>query len=225
VQISVATDLAHLLLTVLPFALASMVNPLAVITIMAVLSATNRRALKAVLFTVTYAAVFSAVCLLLVAIGSAATSGGKPSAVTVGIDLVFGVVLLYVAGRSLTRRSASRSFDPDALGLAAVVSMGVFFSASNFSSLIPALAAGKDIGVVAVPPLDKAIAFGFLLAVTLSWVWVPVAMYLVTPANFDRLLDPVIRVLRRRGGQMMAAVFFLIGLYLLYRGVTGFVAL
>lgn len=80
------TDLSHLLLTVLPFALASMVSPLAVVTIMAVLSGTERRAFKAILFAATYAAVFSAICLLLLTIGSAATTGGKPSVATVSIE-------------------------------------------------------------------------------------------------------------------------------------------
>jgi len=222
-----ATELLYLLLTVLPFALASMVSPLAIITVMAVLSATRRRALKAVLFAITYATVFSAICLLLVVVGSAATIGGKPSSVTAGIDVVLGVILLYIAGRSLTRGASTpvRSFDPDAMGVAAVLSMGVLFSASNVSSLIPALAASKDIGVAAVPPLDKAVAFVFLLAIALSWVWAPVALYLFTPNDFDMLLDPVIRFLRRYGGQLMAAVFFLIGLYLVVRGVTGFAAL
>ncbi len=223
-----ATDLLHLLLTVLPFALASMVSPLSIIAVMAVLSATKRRALKAVFFAITYAAVFSAICLVLVALGSAATIGGKPSPATAGIDIVLGVILLYVAGRSLTNRVSTpllRSFDPDAMNVAAVVSMGVLFSASNFSSLIPALAASKDIGVAAVPPFDKTVALVFLLAIASSWVWAPVAVYLVTPNNFDRLLDPVIRFLRRHGGQLMAAVLFLIGLYLVVRGVTSFVAL
>jgi len=223
-----ATDLPYLLLTVLPFALASMVSPLAIITVMAVLSATRRRALKAILFAITYATVFSAICLLLVAVGSAATIGGKPSSVTAGIDVVLGIILLYIAGRSLTRAASTplvRSFDPDAMGVAAVLSMGVLFSASNVSSLIPALAASKDIGVAAVPPLDKAVAFVFLLAIALSWVWAPVALYLLTPNDFDRLLDPVIRFLRRYGGQLMAVVFFLIGLYLVVRGVTAFAAL
>jgi hypothetical protein len=50
-------------------------------------------------------------------------------------------------------------------------------------------------------------------------------VYLVTPNNFDRLFDPVIRFLRRHSGQLMVAVFFLIGLYLVVRGVTGFAAL
>jgi len=221
----VATDLPDLLLTVLPFALASMVSPLAVITVMAVLSATKRRAFKAVLFTTTYATVFLAICLLLVVIGSAATSGGKPSAATAGLDFVLGVILLYAASRSLTKKGAIRSFDPESMSAAAVVSMGIIFSASNFSSLIPALAASKDIGVAAAPPFDKAIAFVFLLVVALSWVWAPVAVYLVTPKNFDRLFDPVIRLLRRHGGQMMAAVFLLIGLYLIFRGAMGFMAL
>ncbi len=74
------TDLAHLLLTVLLFALASMVSPLAIIAVMAVLSATKRRAFKALLFAITYATVFSTVSLLLVAIESAATSGSNISA-------------------------------------------------------------------------------------------------------------------------------------------------
>jgi len=223
-----ATDLASLLLTVLPFALASMVSPLAAITVMTVISTTKRRALKAVLFAITYATIFSAICLLLVAVGSTATIGGKPSSVTAGIDVVLGVILLYVAGRSLSKGMGTllvRSFDPDAMSFVAVVSMGGLFSASNVSSLIPALAAAKDIGVAAVPPLDKEIAFAFLLAIALSWVWAPVALYLATPNNFDRLFDPVIRFLRRRGGQMMAVVFFLIGLYLVIRGGASFVAL
>jgi len=222
------TDLPYLLLTVLPFALASMVSPLAIITVMAVLSATKRRAFKGVIFAITYATVFSAICLLLVAVGSAATIGGKPSSVTAGIDVVLGVILLYVAGRSLTKGVDTpllRSFDPDTMSVAAVVSVGVLFSASNFSSLIPALAASKDIGVAAAPPFDKTVAFIFLLAIALSWVWAPVAIYLVTPNNFDKLLDPVIRFLRRHGGQLMAAVSFLIGLYLVVRGVASFVAL
>ena len=54
-----ATDLPHLLLSVLPFARASMVSPLTIIIVMAVLSATKRRALKAVFFAITYATVFS----------------------------------------------------------------------------------------------------------------------------------------------------------------------
>jgi hypothetical protein len=223
-----ATDLLHLLLTVLPFALASMVSPLAIIAVMAVLSAKTRRALKAVFFAITYAAVFSAICLVLVAVGSAAIIGGKPSPAIVGVDVVLGVILLYVAGRSLTKGVSTallRSFDPDAMSAAAVVSMGVLLSASNFSSLIPALAASKDIGVATVPPFDKIVALVFLIAIAVSWVWAPVAVYLVTPNNFDRLLDPVIRFLRRYGGQLMAAVLFLIGLYLIVRGVTGYVAL
>ncbi|HYA32879.1 MAG TPA: GAP family protein [Candidatus Bathyarchaeia archaeon] len=220
-----ATNLAQLLLSILPFALASMVSPLAIITVMAVLSATTQRAVKAALFTITYAAAFSSVCLLLLAIGSAATSGGTPSRLTAGIDIIAGIILLYAAGRSLRRGTASKSLNPEAMSVAAVVSMGVLFSAGNVSSLIPALVAGKDIGVAAVPPIDKAIAFAFLLIIALSWVWVPVAVYLVTPSDFDRLLDPVIRFLRQHGGQMMAAVFLLIGLYLIFRGATDFVAL
>jgi hypothetical protein len=176
-----ATDLPHLLLTVLPFALASMLSLLTIIIVMAVLSATKRRALKAVLFAITYATVFSAICLLLVAVGSAATIGGNPSSAIAGNDVFLGVILLYIVGRSLTKGVGTplvRSFDPGAMSVAAAVSLGVLFRASNFSSLIPALAASKDTGVAAVPPFDKTIAFVFLLVIALSWVWAPVVISL-----------------------------------------------
>jgi hypothetical protein len=98
-----------------------MVSPLTIIIVMAVLSATKRRALKAVLFAITYATVFSAICLLLVAVGSAATIGGNPSSAIVGIDVFLGVILLNIAGRSLTRGVGTplvRSFNPDAMSVA-----------------------------------------------------------------------------------------------------------
>jgi hypothetical protein len=129
-----ATDLLYLLLTVPPFALASMMSPLVLITVMAVLSATKRRALKAVIFSITCSTVFSAICLLFVAVGSGATTGGKPSSVTAGIDVVLGVILLYIGGRSLTKGTGTplvRSFDPDAMGVTAVASMGVLFTRAS----------------------------------------------------------------------------------------------
>jgi len=42
----------------------------------------------------------------------------------------------------------------------------------------------------------------------------------VTPKNFDRIFDPIIRFLKEHGSQLIAAVFFVIGIYLIGRGVT-----
>jgi len=214
------TDLLQLLLNVLPFALASMVSPLAIITVMAVLSTSTRRAFRAVLFATAYITVFAAISLLLVAFGSLAAAAGKPSAVSASVDLVLGVILVYAGARSLRRPSASHSLDPAAMGTGAIAAMGVAFSASNLSSLLPALAASKDIGIAVVPPVDKAIAFIFMLVIAVSWVWVPVALYLAAPDHFDQYLNPLIRFLQKHGGQLMAAVFFVIGVYLLIRAVS-----
>jgi hypothetical protein len=84
---------------------------------------------------------------------------------------------------------------------------------------LPALAASKDVGVALVPPFDKAIAFILVIIITLSWLWGPLAIFLITPGHFDQYLAPVIRFLRKHGGQLMAAVFFLVGIYLLSRGI------
>jgi hypothetical protein len=75
------------------------------------------------------------------------------------------------------------------------------------------------------PPLDKAIAFIVTMVIALCWLWGPLAIFLITPKHFDQYLDPVIRFLRKHGGQLMGAVFFLVGIYLFSRGVIGLTAL
>ena len=99
------------------------------------------------------------------------------------------------------------------------------FGVGNIFSSLPALAASKDIGVAIVPPFDKAIAFIITMIIALCWLWGPLAIFLITPGHFDQYLDPVIRFLRKHGGQLMAVVFFLVGIYLLSRGIMGLTAL
>jgi len=99
------------------------------------------------------------------------------------------------------------------MGTGAVAAMGV------------ALAASKDIGIAAVPPFDKAIAFVFMLAIAVSWIGVPVLIYFLDPTHFDQYLNPVITFLHKHGGQLMATVFFVIGAYLLIRGASSLTTL
>jgi hypothetical protein len=149
------------------------------------------------------------------------TSGGKPSLTTVSIDIILGALLLYASARSLLKKKEPKGAGAKAIGAAAIMSAGVLFGIGNIFSSLPALAASKDIGVAIVPPLDKAIAFILTMIIALCWLWGPLAIFLVTPQHFDQYLDPVIRFLRKHGGQLMAAVFFLVGIYLLSRGIIG----
>jgi len=213
------TDLSQLLTMVIPLAAAAMVSPVAVIAVMAVLSSGEHRARNGTLFVATYATVFSLICLAFLAVGHLTTSGGAPSMTTVSVDIVLGLILIFVSVRSLLKKSPSKEVSLKTIGAATVVMEGAALSVSNISSLIPALAASKDIGVAVVPPFDKAIAFIVTMAIALCWVWGPLAIFLITPQHFDQYLNPVIRFLRKHGSQLMAAVFFLIGIYLLSRGI------
>lgn len=67
---------------------------------------------------------------------------------------------------------------------------------------------------------DKAIAFFLAMAIALCWSWGPLAVCAATLQNFDRIFDPIIRFLKKHGSQLIAAVFFVIGIYLMARGVT-----
>jgi hypothetical protein len=219
------TDLSQLLLVVIPLAIASMVSPVAVITVMAVLSGGEHRARNGVLFVATYGVVFSLICLVFLAVGHLTTSGGKPSLTTVSIDIILGLLLLYASARELLKKKESKAANIKTIGAATVVLGGMVFGFGNIFSSLPALAASKDIGVALVPPLDKAVAFIVTMVIALCWLWGPLAIFLITPKHFDQYLDPVIRFLRKHGGQLMGAVFFLVGIYLLSRGVIGLTAL
>jgi cytochrome c biogenesis protein CcdA len=202
-----------------------MVSPLSVITVMTVLSAGKNRARNGILYVSTYFVTFAVICLIFLVIGSATTSGGQPSLTTIGIDIILGILLLYASARSLVKKSESKTFDPSTMGATAMVSMGAFFGVGNISSSLPALAASKDIGVAAVSPIDKAIAFIITMVIAMLWSWIPLAIYVASPKNFDRYLSPVTRWLEKHGGQLIALVFLLVGVYLFVRGISDLTAL
>jgi cadmium resistance protein CadD (predicted permease) len=214
------TTLSQLLEDVIPLAVASMISPLAVIMVMTVLSSAQHRLKKGTIFVATYCGVFSLICLAFLAIGSLTTTGGKPSVTTATIDVILGLLLLYASARSLSKKQESRIFDATTMGTGALVSMGIAVGFGNISSSLPVLAASKDIGVAMLSVYDKAIAFFLAMAIALCWSWGPLAVCAVTPQNFDRIFDPIIRFLKKHGSQLIAAVFFAIGIYLIARGVT-----
>ena len=153
------TTLPQLLAVVIPLAIAAMISPLAIITVMTVLSSAEHRLKKGAIFVATYCIVFSLICLVFLALGSLTTTGGKPSLTTVAIDFILGLLLLYASARSLLKKQGSKTFDATAMGSGALVSMGFAFGFGNIFSSLPALAASKDIGVVVLSVHDKAIAF------------------------------------------------------------------
>jgi len=106
------------------------------------------------------------------------------------------------------------------MGTGALVSTGIAVGFGNISSSLRGLAASKDIGVAVLSVYDKAIAFFLAMAIGLCWSWGPLAVCAVTPQNFDRIFDPIIRFLKKYGSQLIAAVFFVIGIYLIVRDVT-----
>ncbi len=67
---------------------------------------------------------------------------------------------------------------------------------------------------------DKAAAFFLAMAIALCWSWGPLAVCAVAPQDFDRIFDPIIRFLKKHGNQLIAAVFVLVGIFLVARGVT-----
>src|SRR5450756_2149838 len=89
--------LPQLLAVVIPLAIAAMISPLAIITVMTVLSSAEHRLKKGAIFVAMYCVVFSLICLVFLALGSLTTTDGKPSLMTVMIDFILGLLLLYAS--------------------------------------------------------------------------------------------------------------------------------
>src|SRR5665811_1555383 len=163
--------LPQLLAVVIPLAIAAMISPLAIITVMTVLSSAEHRLKKGAIFVAMYCVVFSLICLVFLALGSLTTTDGKPSLMTVMIDFILGLLLLYASARSLLKKQGSKTFDATAMGSGALVSMGIAFGFGNIFSSLPVLAASKDLGVGVLSVQDKAIAFFLTMAIALCWCW------------------------------------------------------
>ncbi|MGZ7160349.1 MAG: GAP family protein, partial [Methanobacterium sp.] len=80
-------------------------------------------------------------------------------------------------------------------------------------------AAGKDIGLSPVPLVDKLIVIVILTIIALIVVEVPLLVEFLFPKTANRLLEPVNKWMQKNGKYLMAAIIFIFGIYLLWKGL------
>lgn len=99
--------------------------------------------------------------------------------------------------------------------------MGFLFMLINASSLIPFIAASKIIAENDIGFVNALIAFIALILITMFMVSFPVLVILLMPGRSEKVMVPVKSFISRHGTQVAQAYYFLIALYLIYKGVTG----
>lgn len=144
------------------------------------------------------------------------------------IDIAVGVVLLILAAVAAARPAKKTSQEApgdrgqpegDRVRLVPLYLGGVALMATNFSSIMPLLVASKDIGEATVPAPEKALVLIAAIAVIMAPVLVPALIVAIFPRQSDTLLGGLRRFLDRWGKWVVVAVFAVLGVYLVVRGV------
>ncbi|MEN4018215.1 MAG: GAP family protein [Methanobacterium sp.] len=222
------SDLSALLTSILPLALGAAVSPTVLIGIILILSITKRPKLNGVAFYI------GSIILLLIVValgvfvskGAVIASGTMPSTTSAYFDIVLAVLLILLGIRRTRKEDKGPDkdkFKEDASPSAVkgfIKSMGFGFGlfVINFTTTILVFAAGKDIGLSPAPLFDKLIVIIALTIITLLVVEIPLLIYILMPKTANKALAPVNIWMQKNGKYLMAAIFFVFGIYLLVKG-------
>jgi hypothetical protein len=223
------SDLSALLTDILPLAFGAAVSPTVLIGIILILSITKRPKLNGIAFYI------GSMILLLIVValgvfvskGAEIATGAQPSTASAYFDIILAIFLILLGIRKARKEDKGPDKDkfkedkPLSAGKSFIKSMifgfGLFII--NFTTTILVFAAGKEIGLSTAPIFDKLIVIVILTIITLLVVEIPLLVYLLFPKTANKLLEPVNIWMQKNGKYLMAAIFFVFGIYLLAKGI------
>ena len=138
------------------------------------------------------------------------------------IDISMGVVLLIVAAVSLARQGDVDAQQQRLRGASPIAffGFGMVMMLSSLNTLAVAVAILHRIAVADVSSFERALTLTAVDALILLPVIAPIALCVVAPTAADRVLPAIRHGVDRYGVRVGAAVFALIGLYLLGTGLS-----
>lgn len=172
--------------------------------------------------------VVTVVVLLLV--GQAGdSSGGKPSTLSSVLKLVFGVLLLLLAGRQWQGRPKEGETGSmpkwmsavDTVTFGRALALGFALSGINPKNLLMCLGAGTTIGAAHLPAGQVVVVVVVFTVLAVSTVGVPVLGYLLARDRMTQPLESLRTWLTQHNAAMMAVVLLLIGAVLIGKGIAG----
>ncbi|MGZ7066889.1 MAG: GAP family protein [Methanobacterium sp.] len=223
------SDFSNLLITILPIAFGAAVSPTVLIGIILVLSISKNPKLNGIAFYV------GSIVLLLIVValgvfvskGAVIATGGQPSITSAYFDTILGILLILFGIRRIRtddkgpnkKRFAGEESKSTLSEFIKYMILGFLMFVINFTTTILVFAAGKDIGLSPVPLVDKLIVIVILTIIALIVVEVPLLVEFLFPKTANRLLEPVNKWMQKNGKYLMAAIIFIFGIYLLWKGL------
>lgn len=228
-----------LLAKLTPLAIGAAVSPVMLAATILILSGRDRPLRRAIAFALGAIVVLSAVGVFaLFVLGAASDSGStgtnQPRRHADTIDIGFGVLLLALAGRQVARILKGRA-KPDVSDdeeiEAAVPEHGTsttkYFAGGaaamvmNFSTVVIYIPAVRIIAEPGHTTAEKTVGLVYVTLIAMAVTIIPIALYASAPKFAARILEPVGTWTKRHSKEIGAAILFVFGIYLLFKGMRG----
>lgn len=205
-------------------AIATCVNPVPIIALIALLGTEHPKRNGAV-FVVTMLGVFTLVAVIDLVLFAPSSSGTSAStASSGGLTLVFGLLFLFVAFRQWRQQPPAPGEQPD--WMKRFDKIGVFGSLATGVALVNyALVSSATTAVIKTGATSSEQAAGMVVYVILATITltIPYVLYLLMPKLAMRLLLPFKGWLTFRSRVILVVVFGAMGLLFATEGIVGLV--
>lgn len=220
--------MGKLLASMIPLAMAAAISPTMLTAVVLVLSSKDRPRRRALFF-------LAGAVITLIAIGAAAvslsaaqpTSSHGKSPISAGIDIILGILLLYIGGRNfLKSRGPAKEGQTGGRfqkffqggGTANDFFLGVLFTVTDVTSLVFYLVAAKQardsgLGVIADVAAMTIVGIAVILPIL-----VPLAITIIAPNISGRVTDSLNEWIKKYGKYIGPVIAIAFGFYLLFKG-------
>ena len=213
----------ELLVKVVPLAVASTMSPVVFGIAVALLAGKVHQIKRTLAFFL--GAIITVIILALIGSflgGGGADAGIKAFHPSASMDLVLGVLFIafgIMSVRPSKEKGPKVEKEGGKAGLAKWFVVGFLTNILNFDAVLLNITAVKEV-------FQSGIAFGQEIAVTvlcdlffLLPVLLPLAVYLVYPEKAKKVLEPLGVLMKKYGGYIVMAIFFVFGGYFIMRGM------
>jgi len=213
----------EILIKVVPLAVASTMSPVVFGIAVALLAGKMHQIKRTLAFFL--GAIITVIILAFIGAflgGGGADAGVKAIHPSASMDLVLGVLFIafgILEARPSKERGPKVKEGEKKPGLVKWFVVGFLTNILNFDAVLLNITAVKEV-------FQSGIAFGEEVAVTLLCdlffllpVLVPLSVYLVYPQKAKKLLEPLGNLMKKYGGYIVMAIFFVFGAYLITKGM------
>jgi threonine/homoserine/homoserine lactone efflux protein len=215
----------------LPLAIGIAISPVPIIAVILMLLSKRAAATSTGFLLGWVAGVVAVTVVVLALVGRAGdAAGGQPSTLSSVLKLVFGALLVLMAGRQWQGRPRAGEAGAMPKWMGAIESftfgralgLGFLLSGINPKNLLLCLGAGTTIGAAHLPVGEVVVAMVVFTVLASSTVAVPVVGYLTARERMAAPLERLRAWLTQNNAAVMAVLLLVLGVGLIGKGIGGF---